>query len=106
MSGKGDFALALFIFNNLVLDCSADSGMLYALYGKPERIKAASPPFIGGADPPDQRGKEGDANVCYISGLSSDWNVHCSPCRIVLYNLSRKEIAATTPNSDGRPHMR
>ena len=55
---------------------------------------------IGGADPPDER-KEGDANVCYISGLGSDWNIHCSPRGIVLYDLSRKEIAATTRNSDG-----
>ena len=69
--------------------------MIYWQYGKSEHIKAACPPAIGGANPPDER-KEGDANVCYISGLSSEWNVHCSPCRIVLYNLSRKEIAATT----------
>ncbi len=33
--------------------------------GKPEHIKAAYPPIIGGANPPDQEGKEGDANVCY-----------------------------------------
>ena len=57
---------------------------------------------IGGADPPDER-KEGDANVCYISGLGSDWNIHCSPRGIVLYDLSGKEIAATTRNSDGGP---
>ena len=57
---------------------------------------------IGGADPPDER-KEGDANVCYISGLGSDWNIHCSPRGIVLYDLSRKEIAATTRNSDLTP---
>ena len=71
-------------------------------YGKPEHIKGGLPSVIGGANPPDER-KEGDANVCYISGLSSDWNIHCSPCRIVLYNLSRKKIAATTRNSDGSP---
>lgn len=33
--------------------------MLYWQYGKSERIKAAYPPAIGGANPPDQRGKEG-----------------------------------------------
>ena len=57
---------------------------------------------IGGADPPDER-KEGDANVCYISGLGSDWNIHCSPRGIVLYDLLGKEIAATTRNSDLTP---
>ena len=35
--------------------------MLYWQYGKPERIKAAYPPLIEGANPPDER-KEGDAN--------------------------------------------
>ena len=69
-------------------------------YGKPEHIKGGLPSVIGGANPPDER-KEGDANVCYISGLGSDWNIHCSPRGIVLYDLSGKEIAATTRNSDG-----
>ena len=71
-------------------------------YGKPEHIKGGLPSVIGGANPPDER-KEGDANVCYISGLGSDWNIHCSPREIVLYNLRGKEIAATTRNSDGGP---
>ena len=35
-------------------------------YGKPESQKAAYPPFLGGTPPPDQRRKEGVANVCYI----------------------------------------
>ena len=52
-------------------------------------------------DPPDQRGKEGDANVCYISGLSPDWNIHCSPCKSDLSDAQGKKIAATTSNSDG-----
>ena len=38
--------------------------MLYYLHGKSERIKAAYPPLIGGANPPDER-KEGDAMVTY-----------------------------------------
>ena len=63
--------------------------------------KGGLPSHIGGQNPPNQRGKEGDANVCYISGLSSDWNIHCCPYRIVLYNLQGKKIAATTANSDG-----
>lgn len=79
--------------------------MLYWQYGKSEHIKAAYPPTIGGANPPDER-KEGDANVCYISGLGSDRYIHCRPRGIVLYNLRGKKIAATTRNSDGWPHMR
>ena len=51
--------------------------------------------MIGGANPPDER-KEGDANVCYISGLDSDWNIHCSPCKSALSDIQGKEIAATT----------
>ena len=38
----------------------------YFPYGKPESQKAAYPPLIGGAYPPDQKGKEGVADVCYI----------------------------------------
>ena len=60
----------------------------------------AAYPLLRRGDPPDER-KEGDANVCYISGLGSDWNIHCSPRGIVLYDLSRKEIAAITANNDG-----
>ena len=69
-------------------------------YGKPEHIKGGLPSVIGGANPPDER-KEGDANVCYISGLSSDWNIHCSPCKSALSDIQGKKIAATTTNSDG-----
>lgn len=59
------------------------------------------PSVIGGAIPPDER-KEGDANVCYIFWLSSDWNIHCCPYGIVLYNFQGiTKIAATTTNSDG-----
>ena len=36
--------------------------------------------MIGGANPPDER-KEGDANVCCISGPGSDWNIHGCPCK-------------------------
>ena len=60
---------------------------------------------IGGADPPDER-KEGDANVCYISGLGSDWNIHCSPCKSALSDIQGKKIAATIRSSDGWPHVR
>ena len=67
--------------------------------GKPEPGGLPSDLF-GGTNPPDER-KEGDANVCYISGPGSDRDIHCSPRGIVLYNLSGKKIAATTPNSDG-----
>ena len=47
-----------------------------------------TPPFYseGLKSPPDER-KEGDNNVCYISGFNPDWNIYCSPYRIVLYNL-------------------
>lgn len=38
----------------------------YFPYGKPESQKVAYPLVIGGANPPDQGGKEGVANVCYI----------------------------------------
>ncbi len=68
--------------------------------------KGGLPSCIGGANPPNQRGKEGDANVCYISGLGSDWNIHCCPYWIVLYNPIRGKIAATTADSDGKPHLR
>ena len=69
-------------------------------YGKPEHIKGGLPSVIGGANPPDER-KEGDANVCYISGPSSDWNIHCSPCKSALSDIQGKKVAATTTNSDG-----
>ena len=62
--------------------------------------KGGLPSIFGGANPPDER-KEGDADECYIFGLVPDWNVHCSPRGIVLYNLPGKEIAATTRTSDG-----
>ena len=62
-------------------------------YGKPEHIKGGLPSVIGGANPPDER-KEGDANVCYISGPSSDWNIHCSPCKSALSDIQGKKIAA------------
>ena len=38
--------------------------MLYWQYGKSERIKAAYPPIIGGANPPDER-KEGKPMITY-----------------------------------------
>ena len=44
------------------------------------------PSYSGGADPPDER-KEGVANVCYICGFNPNWNIHCHPYRVVLYNL-------------------
>ena len=69
-------------------------------YGKPEHIKGGLPSVIGGANPPDER-KEGDANVCYISGPSSDWNIHCSPYKSALSDIQGKKVAATTTNSDG-----
>ena len=34
------------------------------IHGKPERIKAAYPPFFGGANPPDER-KEGLPMITY-----------------------------------------
>lgn len=43
----------------------------------------------------------GQANVCNISGLGSDWNIHCSPCKSALSDIQGKKIAATTRNSDG-----
>ena len=76
--------------------------MLYLRYGKTRAHKGGLPSHYRRGNPPDE-GKEGDANVCYISGLDPDWNVHCSPRGIVLHNLSGKEIAATTRNSDGGP---
>ena len=75
--------------------------MIYWQYGKSEHIKAACPPAIGGANPPDER-KEGDAND-YISCFNSFFYVHCTPRGFVLYILPGKEIAATTRNSDGGP---
>ena len=62
-------------------------------YGKPEHIKGGLPSVIGGANPPDER-KEGDANVCYISGPGSDWNIHCSPCKSALSDIQGQKIAA------------
>jgi hypothetical protein len=53
--------------------------------------------------PPDER-KEGDSNVCYIFGFNSDRYTHCCPYQSVLSDLQgKKEIAATTTNSDGLP---
>ena len=57
-----------------------------------EYIKAACPLSIGGANPPDER-KEGDING-YIFGYNPILYIHCRSCRIVLYNLWEKEIAA------------
>ena len=51
--------------------------------------------MIGGANPPDER-KEGDANVCYISGLSSDGIFIVALVGLCYTILSRKKIAATT----------
>ena len=57
--------------------------------------------FFGGANPPDER-KEGVANVCYISGFNSDWNIHLRPCWIVLHDFQGKtKIAAITRNNGG-----
>ena len=61
-------------------------------YGKPEHIKGGLPSVIGGANPPDER-KEGDANVCYISGFDPDWNIHCCPCGSVIPDFQGKEIS-------------
>ena len=72
--------------------------VLYCRYRKPQS-RAAYPLYRRGY-PPDER-KEGDADECYIFGFVPDWNVHCSTRGIVLYNLSGKEIAATTRTSDG-----
>lgn len=58
--------------------------------------------LFGGADPPDER-KEGDADECYILGFIPVLYICRCPRWIVLYNLSGKEIAATTANSDGCP---
>ena len=56
----------------------------------------AAYPLLRRGDPPDER-KEGDANVCYIFGLDPDRYLHCSSRRIVLHDLRKKKIAATTP---------
>ena len=59
-------------------------------------MKGGLPSGFGGTNPPDER-KEGDANVCYIFGLDPDRYLHCSSRRIVLHDLRKKKIAATTP---------
>ena len=57
----------------------------------------------GSSSPSDVR-KEGDSNVCYIFGFNSDRYTHCCPYQSVLSDLQgKKEIAATTTNSDGLP---
>ena len=38
-----------------------------------------------------------NANVRYIFGLDPDRYLHCSSRRIVLHDLRKKKIAATTP---------
>ena len=57
----------------------AQEGGLSFIYG-------SQPVSYTHLNPPDER-KEGDANVCYIFGFNPDWNIHCCPCWIVLYNL-------------------
>ena len=82
--------------------------MIYFVTWETREPKAALPLlFFGGyKSPPDER-KEGDSNVCYISGFNPDWNTHCCPCQFDLSDLQgKKEIAATTTNSDGLPHKR
>jgi len=59
----------------------------YFPYGKPESQKVAYPLVIGGANPPDQGGKEGVANVCYIRWLNSAFNIQCCPCWSCLRNF-------------------
>lgn len=59
-------------------------------------MKGGLPSGFGGTNPPDER-KEGDANVRYIFGLDPDRYLHCSSRRIVLHDLRKKKIAATTP---------
>ena len=49
---------------------------------------------LGGANPPDQRGKEGDANVCYIFGFNPDRYLVGCPCQSHLRDFQGKEIAA------------
>ena len=56
----------------------------------------AAYPLLRRGDPPDER-KEGDANVRYIFGFNPDRYLHCSSRRIVLHDLRKKKIAATTP---------
>ena len=49
---------------------------------------------FGGANPPDQRGKEGDANVYYIFGFNPDRYLVGCPCQSHLRDLQGKKIAA------------
>ena len=77
--------------------------------GKTIEPKAALPLlfFCGGFKQPSGRKKGGRYNVCYISGFDPDWNTHCCPCKFDFSNSQgKKEIAATTANSDGLPRMR
>ena len=68
--------------------------MLYWIHGKPEYTKGGLPSIIGGADPPDQRGKEGDANVRYIFGSDPDRYLIGFPCQSHVWDFQRKKIAA------------
>ena len=72
--------------------------------GKPES-QGGLPSVYGGAYPPDER-KEGDANVCYISGSDPVLYLHGSPCESDLSDFQGKIIAATTSDSDGVPRKR
>ena len=91
--------------------------MVYCINGK-TREPGGLPSFLGGVlSPggglfsndrseaqtyPPLRRKEGDANVCYILGFDSVWNIHLHPCRIVLRDFQgNTKIAAITCNNDG-----
>ena len=77
----------------------------FADMGKTIEPKAALPLlFFGEFKQPSRRKKGGRYNVCYISRFNSDRYTHCCPCKFDLSDSQgKKEIAATTHNSDGGP---
>ncbi len=59
--------------------------MLYLLVWETIELKAVLPLFSRRVYkcPPDKR-KEGETYVYYISGINSDRNIHCCPCKSLL----------------------
>ena len=77
------------------------------VHGKTIEPRRLYPSFLlGGFREPSRREKGGRYDVCNISGLDPDRDIHCSPCEFDLSDFQgKKEIAATTAASDGRPFL-
>jgi len=62
------------------------------MHGKTIEPRRLYPSFLlGGFQKPSRREKGGWYDVCYISGLDPDRDIHCSPCEFDLSDFQRKK---------------